>query len=241
MTTSAVTNNTAAAAATTSSTDKAAASSVKLSQTFDTFLTMLTTQLKHQDPLSPMDSTQFTNQLVQFSAVEQQINANSNLQQLIGLQKTNQVASAISYLGQTVEVSGSDLPLQNGKASFSYTLPEAAHDISIAIKDAAGHVVGSMPAVDPAAGRHEMSWNGKDSSGNQLADGKYSISLVANNSDGNPIDATTTVYGKVTDLAPDDTNGTLLGIGQVVSTIGNVLTVRDTASLQAAQTTSSKI
>ena len=80
----------------------AAAAQKSLASNFDTFLTLLTTQLQHQDPLSPMDSTEFTQQLVQFSSVEQQISANKNLESLIALTKSRSSADAVSYLGKSL-------------------------------------------------------------------------------------------------------------------------------------------
>ncbi|HZZ11369.1 MAG TPA: flagellar hook capping FlgD N-terminal domain-containing protein, partial [Paraburkholderia sp.] len=95
MTTTAIDNNTAAGAG-------QSTASQQLAGNFDTFLTLLTTQLQNQDPLSPMDSTQFTQQLVAFSGVEQQINTNNNLQSLIALNQSQQAASAVSYIGHSV-------------------------------------------------------------------------------------------------------------------------------------------
>src|SRR6267142_4445505 len=95
-----VNSATAAAAAPTPS--GAVSAQKSLSTNFNTFLTLLTTQLKNQDPLAPMDSNQFTQQLVQFSQVEQQINANKNLESLISLTKNQASVNAVSYLGKTL-------------------------------------------------------------------------------------------------------------------------------------------
>src|SRR6201981_1569760 len=106
----------AASQAASNSTSQAAGASKTLSSNFDTFLTLLTTQLQNQDPLSPMDSNQFTQQLVQFSQVEQQINTNDNLKSLI-TQGANQTgAYAVSYLGKAVTIAGGNAPLANGQA-----------------------------------------------------------------------------------------------------------------------------
>ncbi|MGE5502965.1 MAG: flagellar hook assembly protein FlgD [Actinomycetota bacterium] len=211
---------------------QSAASSSKLAQNFDTFLTMLTTQLKHQDPLSPMDSTQFTSQLVQFASVEQQINANKNLETLIGVQKTNQTAAAIGYLGQTVEIAGSDVPLQGGKGNFSYTLPSDAKDATVLIRNTDGTLV-RKASVPTDKGRHDINWDGKDDNGNALNDGKYTFQVVANAKDGSTMDVPTTVFGRVTDLS-SDTTGTLLSLGGVTTSLDKVLTIRDTASLASS-------
>src|SRR6195256_985265 len=93
-----------------------------LAGNFNTFLTLLTSQLKNQDPLSPMDTTQFTQQLVQFSAVEQQINGNKKLDQLIGLQSTANAYGAVGFVGTQVAADSDQLSLQNKKSKFDYTI-----------------------------------------------------------------------------------------------------------------------
>lgn len=211
---------------TTSSTSTTSTS--KLAENFDTFLTMLTVQLKNQDPLSPMDSTQFTNQLVQFSAVEQQINTNKNLESLLSATKTNSQAQAISYIGHEIEAVSSAVPLQDGQADFSYTLAKEAASITVTIKDSSGKLVANLPA-ETTAGRHEATWDGKDLDGKQLEDGYYTIEINAVDSDGATIGTGTTVYGRVTDVA-SDSSGTLIAMGKVVTTVDNILTVRETSA-----------
>lgn len=306
---------------------KASASQAKLADNFDTFLVMLTTQLKHQDPLSPMDSTEFTNQLVQFANVEQQIAANSNLETLIGVNMMGQKGTAISYIGRTIEAVSDYLPLQGtvesegnqlkllgGKAYFSYELPKTAQSVTLEVKDADGNVVRTMSGAVGAgshqdywdgnnadgeaapagaytihvtaaaadgspiaattktrtqagsaafsytlggeartvslvikdaggkivrslagqgeAGRHEAAWDGKDNDGQILPDGRYIIEVVAVDGENNPVEAATTVYGRVTDVSSDATE-TLLNMGGVVTTLENVLTVRETASVRS--------
>src|SRR3954466_12002320 len=120
---------------------KAAQSNVKLSTDLNSFLTLLTSQLKNQDPLSPMDSTQFTNQLVQFSQVEQQINMNSNLSNLIGLTQQSIASNVVNYIGKTIEGPSSSAPLINGAMKASYNLTAKAATVTIAVKNAAGDIV----------------------------------------------------------------------------------------------------
>jgi flagellar basal-body rod modification protein FlgD len=214
---------------TSADTSKSLASGKKLAESFDTFLTMLTVQLKNQDPLSPMDSTEFTNQLVQFANVEQQISANTNLEKLIGVGQTNLKAQAISYIGRTIETESGQVPLQDGKANFSFTLPEEAKTVAVVIKDSAGAVVRSLSA-ETGKGRHEMSWDGRNSSGIVQPDGAYSVEVVAVNGEGESLETAVTVYGKVSDVASDNKE-TLLAMGKVVTTVDKVLTVRDTATV----------
>jgi flagellar basal-body rod modification protein FlgD len=97
------------------------------------------------------------------------------------------------------------------------------------VKDSAGKVIASLPA-ETTSGRHEVNWDGRDSDGNQMADGAYTVEVVAMNGEGESMDSAVTVYGRVTDVASDSTE-TLLAMGKVVTTIDKVLTVRDTASL----------
>ena len=93
---------------------------------FNAFLTLLTTQLQHQDPLSPLDTNQFTQQLVQFASVEQQINMNTSLSTLISLQQTAQATAALNFIGATVVVGGSTAQLANGQASWNFAVASPA-------------------------------------------------------------------------------------------------------------------
>jgi flagellar basal-body rod modification protein FlgD len=177
---------------------------------FNTFLTMLTTQLKNQDPLSPLDTSQFTQQLVSFSEVEQQINTNSNLQQLIQLQNTNQAIAATPLVGQTIEYNSATAPLASGQAGFAYTLPSAASSVNLLIKDSGGNVVFSS-AGNTAAGSHDFVWNGKTSAGVQMADGgQYTLEVVAADATKNAMTATVDSFGVVdgVNINNNSTNGT---------------------------------
>ena len=103
----------------------------KLTSNFETFLTLLTTQLKNQDPTAPMDSNQFTQQLVQFSQVEQQIQTNTNLNSLLTQGASMSAAYATSYLGKVVSVTNGQASLQDGAANWTYTLGAAASEANV--------------------------------------------------------------------------------------------------------------
>ena len=212
-------------------------SATSLNTTFNTFLTMLTTQLKNQDPLSPTDSTQFTNQLVQFSSVEQEINTTSNLTQMISLQKTSQQAGALGYIGQTVEVSGGNLPLQSGNSYFTYTMPSAATSASINIQDSTGTTVATLSSVDGSAGVHKMSWNGANLSGGTSPDGQYTITMTATSSTGATLAPTISTYGKVTGITSDST-GTDVALGAVSVPLANIQSIVDPNSLTSTSSSS---
>ena len=164
---------------------------------FNTFLTLLTTQLQNQDPLSPMDTNTFTQQLVSFSEVEQQINTNNNLQQLIQLQTTDQAIAAAPLVGQTIEYNSATAPLANGTAQFAYTLPSNASSVSLLVEDSGGNVVYAANGKT-TAGTHDFAWNGQTSSGLQMPDGgQYTLQVVAADASKNPITATVNAFGKV--------------------------------------------
>jgi len=175
----------------------AAASSAtsQLSGNFNTFLTLLTTQLQNQDPLSPMDSSQFTQQLVEFSQVEQQINTNDNLKSLISLSQNQSNAFAMNFLGKSVVLSNGEASLTGGAANWTYGLNSASSATQLSVTNSAGKVVYTAPG-ETASGVHEFVWNGTDSNGNQLPDGAYTLSVSTTNSDGSSV--TTSVASKGT-------------------------------------------
>lgn len=195
----------------------------KLANDMNTFLTLLTTQLKNQDPLSPMDSTEFTNQLVQFAQVEQQIGQNEKLSSLIDVNAASQAAIAVQYIGLNAEAESSQLPLQDGNARFAYGVSSEAKSVGIIITDASGDVAYTSSG-QTTAGVHDFQWDGKDADGNQLEDGVYKISVTALDSDGASIDTWTTVFGKV-DGVTTQNGETVLVMGKVGVPLSSVLSV----------------
>ena len=202
-------------------------SSNKLSADMNTFLTLLTTQLKHQDPFDPMDTAEFTNQLVQYSSVEQAIQTNTKLEALLSLNVANLGAQAVSYLNKTAQVLGDVMPLENGKAKATYMLDKNVTSVIINVKDMNGKVVYSEQG-QIVTGTHEFKWDGKDSSGVQLEDGAYQIQVAAKVPDGeSSANVTTTVFGRVSGVA-NDQNNVYVGLGDsVTASLGDILTVRE--------------
>jgi len=170
-----------------------------LSGDFSTFLTLLTTQLQNQDPMNPMDSSQFTQQLVMFSQVEQQINTNNNLQTLIALGQANTLSSSAGYLGKSITVTTGDGSLQNSTCTWRYALGADASTSNISITDQNGKVVWTGTG-ETASGGHDFTWDGKDSAGNQLPDGVYKLSVTAATSDGTPIQSAIAFKGIVDEV-----------------------------------------
>jgi len=198
-----------------------------LANNFDTFLTLLTKQLQYQDPLSPMDSTQFTQQLVGFSTVEQAIASNRKLDQLVSLQTGNQAAAAVSYLGTTIAADSDRLSLINGHADMTYTLPKAAASAQIVILDAGGKPVRGF-AAETTMGQHGFTWNGTDNSGVPLPDGVYQMQVSAFDGDEKPIKVTTGTVGKVTGVEVRD-GKVFLDIGTLELPFDSLRSVRPSA------------
>ncbi len=194
-----------------------------LGSNLNTFLTLLTTQLKNQDPTSPLDTNQFTQQLVSFSAVEQQIKTNKNLQTLISLQTSQEAVAALPMVGKTIQYSESTAPLSNGQASFTYTLPTTAAAASLVVEDANGQTVYATTA-DTSAGSHSFLWNGQNLAGATSPDGPYSLSVVAADAAGKAISATVTANGMVDGVSVVN-NVPTFDVGGIKVPMGDLLTV----------------
>src|SRR5262245_7861126 len=171
----------------------------QLAENFDTFLLLLTAQLKNQDPLSPMDSNQFTQQLVQFSQVEQQINSNKNLESLIALTKSQSATSAVSYLGKTLTITDGTAALQNGSANWTYSLPNDAAITKLVVTDSRGRGVYATTG-ETTLGPHDFVWDGKDSSGTPVPPGTYKLIVAATAADGSSMSGNVTSHGTISEV-----------------------------------------
>lgn len=145
----------------------------------DSFLTMLTTQLQNQDPLNPMDNAQMTSQLAQISQLEGIQELNTTLTSLLSSYNTSQALQAAGAIGSQVLIEGSGLTLSKGAAQGGVTLASAADKVTVTIKNSAGKVVQTQDLGKQAAGSVAFQWDGKNASGTQLADGKYTFSVEA--------------------------------------------------------------
>jgi flagellar basal-body rod modification protein FlgD len=167
-----------------------------LAGNFQTFLTLLTTQLKNQDPMSPLDTNQFTQQLVQFASVEQQLKTNSQLTTLVSLQQTAQSTQALGFVGKTAVVDGSTAALTNGSATWDLTVPTNSH-VNISITNSTGQTVYTGDYSVSAANNLPFTWDGKGSDGTQWPDGSYKLTATAADSVGNPVAVSTQIQGVV--------------------------------------------
>ncbi len=161
-------------------------SSTALSQltgNLDSFLTLLTTQLKNQDPLDPLDTEKFTSQLVQFASVEQTIQTNKHLETLIGLQAAADRDGALAMLGKTIFVASDKAAHQGAGATWSYSLPQATAQVRLLIVNDKGQPVAQLTG-DPASGAHALVWDGKASDGTMAPAGVYRLIADAKDSAG---------------------------------------------------------
>ena len=200
-------------------------SAATLAENFDNFLTLLTTQLQSQDPLSPLDTTEFTNQLTNFAQVEQIINSNNKLDRLIELQGPAQQNTGVAYIGKLVEAPGDAMLLQDGGGRIGYELSSSAARTTIAILNDAGSIV-RLAEGQTTAGRHLFDWDGTDESGNTVPDGAYQVLVTALDTDNNAMDTTVTTFGKVTGVEIEDGAGTLI-LGPLSVGIDSILSVHE--------------
>ncbi|RYG58693.1 MAG: flagellar hook assembly protein FlgD [Alphaproteobacteria bacterium] len=177
---------------------------------FNTFLKLLVAQLKNQDPLNPLDGTQFTGQIAQFSALEQQINTNNYLSSILEQRDYGQMTLANSYLGKVVLAPGDTLAVgETGGAEFGYKLDGTASSVNIEIYDAAGKVVRSQ-AGEGATGNHIVTWDGKSDLGEQVAAGQYTVRVKALDADGKVMTNSVMTYGRVASALNDNGSASLI-------------------------------
>jgi flagellar basal-body rod modification protein FlgD len=221
------TGTTAAGAAGAAAVAEAVTSKNSIAQNFEAFLRLLTTQLKNQNPLDPLDTNQFTQQLVQFAQVEQQINMNTSLGSLIALQKASQTSAALGFLGATVRVDGDTARLANGAAAWAFEIAKPA-TVTINVTNAAGQVVHSESGA-VAAGPQAFTWNGRDAAGRTWPDGDYRISVVAKDASGQPVAVSTEVEGVVDGIDLSQSPPTL-SVGGQTFTLDKIKQVRRTGA-----------
>ncbi|HLH93714.1 MAG TPA: flagellar hook capping FlgD N-terminal domain-containing protein [Xanthobacteraceae bacterium] len=196
---------------------------LNLASNFNEFLTLLTTQLEHQDPTSPLDPNQFTQELVQFASVEQQINTNTSLNTLISLQQMQQASSALQFVGATVALSGKTAQLTNGQASWSYSVNQPA-TATINVTNSSGQVVYTTTQA-AQAGSQTFSWNGLNSQGISQPSGSYTISISAVSANNQNVPVTIGTQGVVTgvDISQSPPNVTVGGQSYPINQITQVL------------------
>lgn len=197
---------------------------------FDDFLRLLATQLQQQDPLEPLDAKSFTQQLVQYSTVEQAMKANDRIETLIETVRSGQILQASGFVGQTVRLSGSRVFLpEEGTVSFGYTLEEPAASVRALVRDASGRTVAELGGLPGGRGAQEAVWDGRDRLGRRLSSGFYEIAVEATAADGRPVSAELQVIGRVDGIRFDGER-LLLNVGGRLYPAADVVAVGDDAA-----------
>jgi len=201
-------------------------SQAQVDEDFTRFLKLLTTQMTNQDPLEPMDTSEFTNQLVQFSGIEQQIATNKNLESLLLQSNQNTQVQALGYIGKEVQYVGAKTGvLQDGELKIRYASDQLPDDVTLQFVDGNGSVVRTVKPAENI-GPQEYVWDGKDDLGNQLPDGNYSVNVNAIDATEEPINTALGIFGKVNSV--NTTNGDIsLSIGDYVLNLDNVIKVNE--------------
>ncbi|MFC7053454.1 flagellar hook assembly protein FlgD [Hansschlegelia quercus] len=206
----------------TGSTASAATSSsgTTLANNFETFLTLLTTQLKNQNPLDPLDTNQFTQQLVQFAGVEQQLKTNDTLGSILTATQTSSADTAVGMVGKTIVADGSDATLTDGKGTWTITAPEDDVAATIQIRDSDGDLVATRTATF-AKGENDYTWDGVTDDGSLTNSSAYSITVTGKNAAGAGVTMSTDVTG-VVDGVDFSTGTVLLTMGDLSISLGDV-------------------
>ena len=219
---SAVSSSAAASSASTTGVDKS-----MIAGNFQTFLTLLTTQLKNQNPLDPLDTNQFTQQLAQFAQVEQQLKQNEQLATLVSIEKSAAATTALAYVGQTVAFDGQTATLANNRASWTFQVPKAAN-VTVTVKSATGQTV-YTGTYGMDAGTQTFVWDGVDNNNTKWPDGSYTISATAKDANGQSVAIPSEVEG-IVDSVDLTKNPPLLSVGGQTFTLDKIKrVVRPTA------------
>lgn len=215
---------------TNAATNRIDSGSKMLASNFETFLSLLTSQLKNQDPLSPVDSNQFTAQLTQMAGVEQQLLTNELLKSLVSAQGGGDLAGASNYIGKDATAAWSATKMADGKAKWSYELGANAASAKLQVLDGKGKVIWEGDAPDKTTGVHDFTWDGKATTGANGQNGEvYSLKIVAKNAQGATLDAQVLTRGRITGVEMYD--------GEPFLTVGNsILPLSTVIALEEAKT-----
>ncbi len=211
---------------------------------FKTFLTLLTTQLQNQDPLNPTDTAEFTNQLVLYSQTEQQIRTNSQLEKLVALSQNRGASEVLGYIGNDVSFIG-DTIYSEGTASpheFTMNLQDVPFELAVNIVNSEGQVVSTIDA-ERNAGNQKLSWDGRNSDGDPVEEGLYTIQIVATDFEGGEVATGTRVSASVLGIENnvDDDSYFLSLSGNRLIDLESILSVRIPTNFSNNTTTQNSI
>ncbi len=189
------------------------------------FLKLLVTQLQYQDPLNPMESTEFTAQLAQFSSLEQLTNVNENLEYIQLYQASINNAQAVDFIGKTIKTSGDTVSVTNGVSEdIDFELTSDAASVTVSVYDGSGTLVATIEAGDMTAGKQTVSWNAENQDGDVVADGDYTFEVAAIDAEGNTVEASTFTTATVTGVTFENGTTYLIAGGKKVA-MGDVVEI----------------
>ena len=219
-----VVSGTTPASSSSSSSSSSVNSNLDIAGNFQTFLTLLTTQLQNQNPLDPLDTNQFTQQLVEFAGVEQQLKSNDSLSSLVNLEQTAQSTQALSFVGKTAVVNGSTTALTNSQATWNLNIPSSSN-LNISIANSAGQTVYTGSYSVSAGNNQPFTWNGQGNDGTQWPNGQYTLTATATDASGNSVGVNTSIQGTVSsvDLTQSPPLLTINGQTYTVSQIQSIV------------------
>ena len=193
----------------------------------DEFLKMLVAQLRYQDPLNPMEGTEFTAQLAQFSSLEQLTNVNDNLRYLQFYQASLNNAQAVNFIGKTVKASGDSVSVTGGVAEkIQFDLAGDASKAYVYVYDSGDNLVKTIECGALSAGGQSIEWDGTNDDGYGVSDGRYTFDVAATDVDGNTIDASKIIGAKITGVTFEE-GTTYLVSGDVRIAMGDVIEVTE--------------
>ena len=193
----------------------------------DDFMTLFITQMQHQDPLEPMDSTDMASQLAQFSNMEATMKMSDNLEKLLGYQVSQNNLQLLTLIGKEVQGAGNTMGVVDGKVSTTqYTLADAAQSCRIEVYDSAGRMVDSVELGYAASGRHELTWDATTPQGDVVADGQYTYNVVAVNALGQKVDVDYRSTGLVTGVNFDGVAAQVTVDKSIAMNVADILVVK---------------
>jgi flagellar basal-body rod modification protein FlgD len=201
----------------------------------DDFLKMFLAQLKNQDPLNPMESTQFASQLAQYSSLEQLFNVNENLTSLKTTEEDSSRLQALEFIGKEIVAEGDALSLEAGKAVTGQFDLKAAAECTVAISNEEGVAVRRIPMGYLGSGSHTFQWDGRNSAGDAMDPGVYTFQITALNTSGTRVNADTRISGKVTGVNLEG-SAVKLYVGDIPVAITEVKDIRTPSSAETSGT-----
>jgi flagellar basal-body rod modification protein FlgD len=204
---------------------KAAGRQTELNKDRDNFLKLLMAQLKNQNPLSPTDTTAFTQQIIGLTQAEQSITTNQHLEKMVEMNKAAHIGNLTGYIDKEVEYDGSRQKLARGSAEFGYILEEDAQDVNISIMNSSGKTILTTKG-EPGKGSHEFIWNGKDNSNRLQDDGNYIMEISAKGKDNRIISVITNRLGHVMGVSNANGKSELILSGGKTIDVNKVIAIK---------------